>query len=184
MQAKRLPTGPPKPPMNRTNGPQEPSRKPLGTVSMKHPVSECSREGPMCFPYCKYHAFGIGHVISGGSLLAPLWLPFWLLWALSPLQKSEKNPSGQHQKTGRKKEPKSVKSETPEVSKRVSPSWGNLAERTTWGVSGCKGHPTTVPALPQTLFSTILGTKTMQDMLLQNFYSDHRSKKMNVTGHM
>ena len=53
MDAKWMPMGVPKLSKNRTNGLQGPSREPLGTHSMNHPVSERSREGPMCLPYSK-----------------------------------------------------------------------------------------------------------------------------------
>ena len=51
--AKWIPMEIPKSSKNCNNEPREGSREPLGTGSMKHPVSERSREGPMCFPCSK-----------------------------------------------------------------------------------------------------------------------------------
>ena len=78
MNTKWMPMEVPKLSKNRTHGSQEPSREPLGTNSMNYPVSERSREGPMCFPCSKYNAFDTCHKVSPGALLAPFWLPFWL----------------------------------------------------------------------------------------------------------
>ena len=88
---------------NCKNEPREDSREPLGTGSLKHPVSERSLEGPMCFPYNKYHASGTCREVSLGALSAPFWLPFLLLLSPLSLQSHQKNNSGKQEKNKKNK---------------------------------------------------------------------------------